>query len=129
MHRLKPFFNIRKIYGVIRGLLIIFAFLFIGEWASEIPAFPLPGNVTGMILIFLALQTGLVQLEWIKSGSDLLLKHMALFFVPPGVGLILYFDLIGRYWPAIVTSSVVSTLLVMWVTGFLYQKMTKKRDG
>lgn len=129
MHRLKQFFAVRKIPGIVRGLLIIFAFLYIGEMAAGIPGFPLPGNVTGMILIFLALQTGVLHLEWIKSGSDLLLKHMALFFVPPGVGLVLYFDLIGRYWPAIVISSIISTLMVMWVTGFLYQKLTRKRNG
>jgi holin-like protein len=129
MKHLKPFFGYQNIPGAIRGLLVIFAFLFLGEMVSRIPDFPIPGNVTGMILIFLALQTGMVRLQWVKMGSDLLLKNMALFFVPPGVGIMLYFELIGKYWPAIVTSTLVSTLLVMWITGYLAQKINKIRHG
>lgn len=129
MKHLKTFFRYQNISGAIRGLLIIFAFLFLGEMVARIHGFPIPGNVTGMILIFLALQTGTVRLQWVKMGSDLLLKNMALFFVPPGVGIMLYFDLIGKYWPAIITSTLVSTLLVMWITGYLAQKINKMRHG
>jgi len=114
------------IWDVFRGIIIILFFLMAGEIIAKIPQFPLPGNVSGMILIFVALQLRIIRLDWVKSGSNLLLKNMALFFVPPGVGLMLYFDLISKYWLTIVISSIVSSLLVMWITGFLYLKMTKK---
>ena len=129
MIRFSRFIPFRNIMITARGLLIIFIFLYLGDLAAGIPGFPLPGNVTGMILIFFALQTRIIRLDLVKKGSDLLLKYMALFFVPPGVGLILYFDLIGKYWPSIVVSAVVSTLLVMWVTGTLYQFLIRKRNG
>jgi holin-like protein len=113
-------------WNVLRGITIIFFFLMVGEIIAKIPWFPLPGNVSGMILIFMALQSRIIRLDWVKPGSNLLLKNMALFFVPPGVGLMLYFDLISKYWLSIIVSSIVSSLLVMWVTGFLYLKMMKK---
>lgn len=121
------FIQPKVIYDVFRGIIIILFFLLGGEIIAKIPGFPLPGNVSGMIMIFLALQLRIIRLDWVKSGSNLLLKNMALFFVPPGVGLMLYFDLLSKYWSAIVISSIASSLLVMWVTGFLYLKMTKKR--
>ena len=50
-----------------------------------------------MLLLTLAILTGVVKLEYVERASEVLLKHLGLFFVPPGVGLILYFDLILIY--------------------------------
>ena len=45
--------------------------------------------------------------------------------MPPGVALMLYFDIIqAQFWP-IVIASVVSTLLVIVVTGWVHQ-LTRK---
>lgn len=81
----------------------------------------LPGSVIGMLLLTAFLQLGWVKLEWIKGLSDFLVSNMGFFFVPPGVALMLYFDLIAaEFWP-IVVATVVSTVLVLVVTGHVHQ--------
>ncbi len=46
---------------------------------------------------------------------------MGFFFVPPGVALMLYFDIIADSWLAITVATVVSTALVLLVTGRVHQ--------
>ncbi len=48
---------------------------------------PIPGNVMGMLLLFLLLITGFIRLEWVDTASSLLIKHLSFFFIPISVGL------------------------------------------
>ena len=57
--------------------------------------------------------------------SQLLIANLGFFFVPPGVALILYLDLIKAQWFPIVTATIVSTLLVLVVTGQMHQLVIK----
>ena len=57
--------------------------------------------------------------------SDFLVANLGFFFVPPGVALMLYFDVIAaEFWP-IVTATIVSTALVLVVTGWVHQIVRK----
>lgn len=103
---------------MLQGLVLLLLFQFIGEGVSALFALPIPGNVIGMALLLLALSVGWVKLEWLQEAADLLLTYLALFFVPAGVGVMLYFDLIGREWLPIVAGTVLSTFVVMAVTGW-----------
>lgn len=51
---------------------------------------------------------------------------MAFFFVPPGVALMLYFDIIAAEWIPITVATVVSIFLVIVVTGRLHQFMHRR---
>ncbi|MEM1346711.1 MAG: CidA/LrgA family protein [Pseudomonadota bacterium] len=79
---------------------------------------PLPGPVAGMALLF----TGLVLRGLPKAlaeTADTLLAHLALLFVPAGVGVMLHFDLLAADWPAIAVALVVSTAATVVVTGLI----------
>jgi holin-like protein len=57
--------------------------------------------------------------------SDFLVANLGFFFVPPGVALMLYFDIISaQFWP-IAIASIISTILVLVVTGWVHQLMRK----
>lgn len=78
-----------------------------------------------MLLLTAILQMGWIKLEWIKGISDFLVSNLGFFFVPPGVALILYFDVIAaEFWP-IAIATVVSTVLVLVVTGHVHQWVRK----
>lgn len=64
-------------------LLIILGFLILGSGLVEILHIPLPGSVTGMILLFIFLLTGIIKVEWIEKVSTFQLKHLTLLFIPP----------------------------------------------
>ena len=48
------------------------------------------------------------------------------FFVPAGVGLMASFDLISRYWAALLIVSVVTTAVIIAVVGYMQDKLEKK---
>jgi holin-like protein len=113
---------------MVRGLAILLALQFLGETLSRGLAIPIPGNVLGMGLMLLALWTKIVRIEWVEEAAELLLSHLALFFVPAGVGVMVYFGLIGRQWLPIVVATVVSTFVVMAVTGWVATRL-ERRDS
>ena len=78
-----------------------------------------------MLLLTLLLKLGWVKLEWVEKVSNFLVKNMGFFFVPPGVALMLYFDIIGKeFWPILI-ATVVSTVIVLVVTGRVHQLMRR----
>ena len=110
---------------MLKALLWIFSFLGLGELVSYFIDIPIPGNIVGMILIFIALKFKLIRLETVKPASDLLLKYMVLFFVPYGVGLMSYFDFISSYWIILSVAAVCSTLITLYITALVQQKLEK----
>jgi len=54
--------------------------------------------------------------EPVDSTARGLLGYLSLLFVPAGVGIVRYLDLIVRYWVPIVAAIVGSTVLAMLVT-------------
>jgi len=114
---------------MVRGLAILMALQFLGEVLSRGLNIPVPGNVLGMGLLLAALGFGWIRLDWIQEAADLLLSHLALFFVPAGVGVMVYAALIEKEWLPIVVATVVSTFVVMAATGWTAQGLDRKGDA
>ena len=105
---------------------IIFRCLAVGELVVLALPLSLPGSIIGMLLLTALLQMKLVRLEWVKPMSDFLVSNLGFFFIPPGVALMLYFEVIkAELWP-IVTATLVSTVVVLVVTGWTHQLLSKK---
>ena len=104
---------------------VIFGCLALGEvivWATGIK---LPSSIIGMLILTLLLKLGWVKLGWVERLSQLLISNLGFFFVPPGVALILYLNVIKDYWLSIMMATVVSTVLVLVVTGRMHQLVIK----
>jgi holin-like protein len=112
---------------MILQFVIIFGCLAIGELIVSITGIKLPASIIGMLLLTSLLKIGWVKLEWVKGISDFLVKNLPFFFVPPGVAVMLYFDIIkASFWP-IVVAAAGSTIIVLAVTGWTHQLIRKKR--
>ena len=106
---------------MIRQCAVLFGCLALGELVVFLTGIKLPSSVIGMLLLALFLKLDWVKLKWVQGLSDFLVANLGFFFVPSGVALMLYFDIIrAQFWP-IVIASVVSTLLVFLVTGWIHQ--------
>lgn len=106
---------------VLRQCVIIFLCLALGELIVDLTGTQFPSSLIGMLFLAFLLKTGWVKLEWVKGLSDFLLAHFGLFFVPPGVALMLYFDLIAAELLPITIATIISTLIVLAATGWTYQ--------
>ena len=113
---------------MIRQCTILFGCLALGELVVFLTGVKLPSSIIGMLLLTLFLKLKWIKLEWVQGLSDFLVANLGFFFVPPGVALMLYFDIIqAQFWPIIV-ASVVSTLLVLVVTGWGHQLSRKLKQ-
>ena len=106
---------------------MIFGCLALGELIVYLTGVKLPSSIIGMLLLTLFLKLGWIKLKWVKGISDFLVSNLPLFFVPPGVAMMLYFDLIkSEFWPILV-SALVSTIIVLAVTGWVHQIMRNRQ--
>ena len=106
---------------MIRQCLIIFGCLALGELIVWLTGITIPSSIIGMLLLAALLQMKAIKLEWVKGMSDFLISNMGFFFVPPGVALMLYLDVIKAEFVPIAVATVVSTVLVLVVTGWTHQ--------
>ena len=108
---------------LLKGITYILLFYFLGEIVSHFTGKIIPGNVCGMILLFLALTARIIKPEDVKTTANILTRNMALFFVPAGVGLMAEYNIIARNWAALLVVSIVTTILVMIVVGYVQEKV------
>lgn len=113
---------------MIKQCVIIFGCLALGELIVNLTGIKLPSSIIGMLLLTLFLKLGWVKLKCVKGISDFLVKNMGFFFVPPGVAIMLYADLIkASFWPILI-ASLISTILVLAVTGWVHQFARRKHS-
>ena len=113
----------RSLARLVAGMSLLLAFWAAGEALAAAARLPLPGSVAGMLLLAGALRLGWLPLAWVRAQAELLIRYMGLLFVPPGVGLLLYFDLIRREWLPITVAAAASTLLVLLTVGWMQERL------
>ena len=102
-------------------LAVLFLFLALGELVVYLTGIPVPSSIIGMLLLTLALQLRIIRLRHVAGVADFLVGNLGFFFVPAGVALLGYFDLIRNQWVAIVGASAISTFIVIGITGWVHQ--------
>ena len=87
----------------------------------------IPGSVLGMILLFLALFFKLVKPENVKDVATTITKNMAVFFIPAGVGLMAYYDLLSKSIVAILVAIAGSTILTITTVAIIQERLDKNK--
>lgn len=110
-------------------LLTLLIFQIMGEGLVHVLSLPIPGPVIGMLLLlcYLIMRKGLA--ERLAPTTNQLLAHMALLFVPAGVGISVHLHRIANEWLAIAVSLVVSTVLSIVVTAVVIRRLSRSRPG
>ena len=125
--------NEQKINGgntvkVIRQFLIIILISFAGELLHAILPLPVPASIYGLLILLAGLQTKVIPLKAVDEAGGFLIEIMPMLFIPAGVGLMVSW---GALKPVIIPISiiiVVTTILVMAVSGRIAQFILKKED-
>ncbi len=112
----------------LKQILIILGINFAGEFLSYILHLPLPGSITGMLLMLLLLLTGIIQEKQIAETADFFLNNMGFFFIPAGVSVMVSYEALGGNYAGILLVIVLSTLIVMSVTGLVTQFLIKRNE-
>ena len=104
---------ITRFWHQARAFLLIYACLYLGIGVSAVLPITLPGSIIGMLILFLLLSLQIIPAQWVKPGCHVLIRYMALLFVPIGVGVMQYFDLLRAQFPPVIISCAASTLVVL----------------
>lgn len=97
------------------GLAWLSVFQTLGEIVSRYFAWPIPGPVIGMLLLFIALFAARVR-QPVIGTAQFLLQHLSLLFVPVGVGAIQYFGVLSEYGVRLMIAIILSTWIGLAVT-------------
>ncbi len=97
-------------------LTLIFSCQLAGELLTVGLGLPVPGPVAGMALLFAGLLIHGGVPDGLARVADGLLRHLALLFVPAGVGVMLHAGLLGRDWLPVSIALVASTVLTLAAT-------------
>jgi len=80
-----------------------------------------------MILLFFCLFFKIIKPENVKSVSTVITKNMAVFFVPAGVGLMVYAELLSKSSFTILAAIAVSTVLTIATVALMQDNFEKRR--
>lgn len=115
----------------LKQLLIILAFTFVGEVLHLLIPLPIPASIYGLLLLFLALHTGLLRLKSVHTVGDWMISILPLLFVAPGVSILGCWDLIAPYIVPLVVVILSTTVLIFVVSGKVSQWLAERKtdDG
>lgn len=110
---------------MIQAFLILLVFQFLGEVFVNLFNLFIPGPVLGMVFFFLALVYRPALKDKVEVLTRSITAHLALFFVPAGVGVVEYFDLFGKYGVGMVVTVALSTTITLGMTAFVFHQLMR----
>ena len=93
--------------------------------ACTVLTFVKSNNIIGMIFLLIGFLIKDDLIERVRLTASVLLAHLALLFVPAGVGIVRHWDRISSEWLAIAAILVVGTAITMVVTALVIQWSAK----
>lgn len=106
---------------ILKAFLVVFGCLFLGEVFIRLMHLPLPASIIGLLLLFFALQTGVVELKTVQSLAKIMLDYLVLMVVPACISIMQYLDIIQKELWILLLATSLSTFLVLIATGRTYQ--------
>lgn len=104
---------------------IMFGICVAGVVVSAVTRLPVPGNVWGIIILFLLLYFKVITKQQIRRISRFLIGNMAFFFLPSGVAILAHFNAIRHVLIPYLLIIVFTTVIVLTVTGTFSQWMQR----
>ena len=110
---------------------IISGITFLGEMLNLLLPFPIPASVYGLVILLVALLSGVIKIEQVEETADFFNTIMPVLFLAPAVSMIDVLPGLGGSILPILISTVISTVFVMAVTGLVSQAIIRfgKKKG
>ena len=103
---------------IIKQFGIIFSLCWIATVIEGLLPIAFPASVIAMLLLLLCLMTGVLKIDHIREKSDFLLANMAFFFIPAGVNVINYLDILKANWLPLLLLCVITTVITFAATAY-----------
>lgn len=110
----------------IKQLAIILSISFIAELMEQLIPLPVAASIYGLVLMLIGLLTKLIPLEKVEGAADFLIEIMPIMFIPSTVGIMTSAEALQEMLVPLCVISVVSTILIMVVTGRVSQRIIRR---
>ena len=110
----------------IKQLAIILSISFIAELMEQLIPLPVAASIYGLVLLLIGLLTKLIPLEKVEGAADFLIEIMPIMFIPSTVGIMTSAEALQEMLIPLCVISVVSTILIMVVTGRVSQRIIRR---
>lgn len=107
---------------------IILTISLLGEVLHYIIPLPVPASIYGLLLMLAALMTGVVKRDSVRETGAFLVEIMPVMFIPAAVGLLEAWGVLRPVWLPVAVITVVSTVLVMGVSGLVTQFVIRRDE-
>ena len=115
-----------KTYIVFQQALTLAVILLISKIIESFIPIPMPASVIGLVLLFIALCTGIVKLGQVESVGTALTNNISFLFVPAGISVINSLPILSQSPVLIILLIIISTILLLISTGFASQLLVTK---
>ncbi len=110
---------------ILLQIALVFGLCMVCNAISAVLPFIMPGSVLAMIVLFVLLATKLLKVHHIREKADFMQQVMAFFFIPPSVGLMEHFSLLGEIIVPLFVINIISVFICFAVTGWTVQAVIK----
>ncbi|MCP6606042.1 antiholin-like murein hydrolase modulator LrgA, partial [Klebsiella pneumoniae] len=114
-----------KAYSFLHQVLVISIILLISKIIESFIPIPMPASVIGLVLMFIALSTGIIKLGEVEGVGTALTNNIGFLFVPAGISVINSLGILSKSPILIILLIIISTVLLLLCTGFVSQILVK----
>ncbi|MCI8858814.1 MAG: CidA/LrgA family protein [Lachnospiraceae bacterium] len=108
------------------GIILFVSFL--GEILYLAIPLPIPASVYGLILMLVALCTGIIKLKQVKEAATFLIEIMPVMFIPAAAGLLDSWSSLKPIWIPVILITIITTVIVIAVTGQATQYLIHREN-
>ena len=110
----------------LKQFMLILLISFIGEGLRALLPLPIPASVYGLVILLVALLTGVIKVGQVKETASFLIEIMPVMFIPAAVGLLTAWDTLKPVCVPVLAITFITTVLVMAVTGRVTQWVIRR---
>ena len=118
-----------KIYdscSILRGIAILLALQWVSVLFLQALHIAFPPALLGMILLAVLLLTGVIREESVEDACTILIEKMGMLFLPAGISMLLYLDIIKA---ESIATIIVSSLIILITTTAFVELVSKHSKG
>ncbi|MCD8873729.1 antiholin-like murein hydrolase modulator LrgA [Mammaliicoccus sciuri] len=118
----------KKVNNFFHQVLTISIVLLISHVIESFMPIPMPASVIGLVLMFIALTTGIIKLEQVEAVGTALTNNIGFLFVPAGISVINSLGILSTSPILIILLIIISTILLLVCTGIFSQMIIKPSE-
>ena len=106
--------------------MIIFSITLFSEGIKYLIPLPIPASIYGMLILFVLLCSKVLRIDQVKETVKFLIDIMPIMFIPAAVGLMDTWASINTIIGYLLVLTIVTTMVVMIVSGLITQIVIRK---